>query len=799
MIDLKKIYNKATSMLDEAYLICEDAEGKNINRAEKWIKQNFPEYVGKELTLPNGDKKTMSARDWVTQIRNDVPSSRLPKTENGKDSCKFLLGVTRLYFGFAKDTRQDEIQGKISQLEKIMKILTASHANEYDNNLNGLSYSDLDNKFKGAIQKNLDNEIASLKGQQFKRDTSYKFIPIPDFETSKRFSKWTSWCVTHQKSMYDSYTKNGLGLFYFCIKDNFESVQKVKGEGCPLDEYGKSMIAISVNDDGSLNTATCRWNHDNGGNDNIFKDAKEVSQFFGVNFFDTFKPRSVDELLAKFKKEAVPSKIADKLDGIETKNGLHVVKDRRVQTWKCIYFDLEVKCYAYDHFYWFDVNGNEIEAPQEIDGDFNCYKCASLTSLKGTPQKVGGNFSCSNCTSLTSLEGAPKEVGGNFYCGACDSLTSLEGAPQKVGGNFSCSNCTSLTSLEGAPQKVDGNFNCFGCKSLASLEGAPQKVDGNFFCYGCTSLTSLEGAPQKVDRDFNCSDCTSLTSLEGATQKVDRDFDCTGCKSLTSLKGAPQKVDGNFVCYGTKITSEQEKAYKAWLKTNPKENYKEFTNESTNMIDLRKMYEDAVMAAGSAPVSGGEIAAPSQAGDADIVKAGMTTDDVLGKDCDHHKNGYLGPGCFHVPSKACKMFKREILAGKKKKKQKNDYAEGMTVIGEADLDRQTMLAIHKIPERKILAFIKDSYDEVSGAVSVQSIAYNPVSKTYFIKFDDANDSKFKYVSAEFDGKQFLTADDMNVYDSAGMKAQFKKIMKLTGNAESTNWQLWTVWGDSNAD
>ena len=130
--------------------------------------------------------------------------------------------------------------------------------------------------------------------------------------------------------MYDSYTKNGLGLFYFCIKDNFESVEKVKGEGCPLDEYGKSMIAISVNDDGSLNTATCRWNHDNGGNDNIFKNASEVSKFFGVNFFDTFKPRSVDELLAKFKKEAVPSKIADKLGGIETKNGLHVVKDGRV-------------------------------------------------------------------------------------------------------------------------------------------------------------------------------------------------------------------------------------------------------------------------------------------------------------------------------------------------------------------------------------------------------------------------------------------------------------------------------------
>ena len=49
------------------------------------------------------------------------------------------------------------------------------------------------------------------------------------------------------------------------------------------------------------------------------------------------------------------------------------------------------------------------------------------------------------------------------------------------------------------------------------------------------------------------------------------------------------------------------------------------------------------------------------------------------------KHGYLGPGCFHVPSKACKMFKREILAGKKKKKQKNDYAKGMTMLSDSEV------------------------------------------------------------------------------------------------------------------
>ena len=100
-------------MLDECFnkdkFLCEDKEGKNINRAEKWIKQNHPELIGKEI---NG--RTMSrARDVVTQIRHDIPSARLPydtdsngqpikvKLSNGdiidKGTCKYLPGICRLY------------------------------------------------------------------------------------------------------------------------------------------------------------------------------------------------------------------------------------------------------------------------------------------------------------------------------------------------------------------------------------------------------------------------------------------------------------------------------------------------------------------------------------------------------------------------------------------------------------------------------------------------------------------------------------------------------------------------------
>ena len=70
--------------------------------------------------------------------------------------------------------------------------------------------------------------------------------------------------------------------------------------------------------------------------------------------------------------------------------------------------------------------------------------------------EVTGNFKCYDCKSLTSLKGAPEVVDGDFYCYGCDSLTSLKGAPEKVGGDFNCNNCKSLKSLEDAPKEVGG-------------------------------------------------------------------------------------------------------------------------------------------------------------------------------------------------------------------------------------------------------------------------------------------------------------------------------------------------------
>ena len=140
------------------------------------------------------------------------------------------------------------------------------------------------------------------------------------------------------------------------------------------------------------------------------------------------------------------------------------------------------------------------------------------------------------------------------------------------------------------------------------------------------------------------------------------------------------------------------------------------------MIDLKKMYEDAVMAAGDAGAAAGDIAPASSAsaGDADIVPSNgsmTTTDDVLGKRCDHHKDGYLGFGCFHVPARA----KHEIPS-KKRKGQKNPYTKGMKVLTDADKVDEA----HSVHSYKGDA--KATYDKVLATLGTEK-PY--VDKLYF--------------------------------------------------------------------
>ena len=245
----------------------ESQESKSISAAKKLVMQrlNYNEQQADEFIR--------------IKLRNDIPILRTPQ------GSKFILGATRMFCDGELRTAND-----ISSLNSTLKLVASdAHINEYDRNLNGLSFNDLVQRFAKAMSDNLEAEKAEVGQMAFDTPSDYEIVRIDSFEQAMKYGKYTSWCVTHQKDMFDSYASDGINQFYFCLKNGFENVEAQPSEGCPLDEYGLSMIAVSVNENGMLNTCTCRWNHDNGGDDSIMN-TKQISEVIGMNFFEVFKP-----------------------------------------------------------------------------------------------------------------------------------------------------------------------------------------------------------------------------------------------------------------------------------------------------------------------------------------------------------------------------------------------------------------------------------------------------------------------------------------------------------------------------
>jgi len=296
---LKKIQN-LLERIDNDYhdyrLLTESQESKSISAAKKlamdkmgWDEQRADKFVREEL-------------------RGDLPVLR---TRNGG---KFILGATRM---FCDNQLNDG--GIIQRLNATLELVASdAHINEYDRNLNGLSAEELINRFSSARKTIGDKDREEVGALDLQVNNNYTIVQIDDFEQSSQYGKYTSWCVTHNENMLDSYTSGGIGQFYFCLKNGFENVPAETGEGCPLDEYGLSMIAVSVDGDGQLNTCTCRWNHDNGGNDHIMN-TQQISQLIGMNFYDVFKPNNklknfVEELLTKVKNGTPLDEVFQKVD-----------------------------------------------------------------------------------------------------------------------------------------------------------------------------------------------------------------------------------------------------------------------------------------------------------------------------------------------------------------------------------------------------------------------------------------------------------------------------------------------------
>ena len=115
----------------------------------------------------------------------------------------------------------------------------------------------------------------------------YHIIPITSFNKAKEYAPYCDWCICQAEFDYETYTMHG-ETFYFCIQGGRINTPKMVGKNHPFDDYGLSMLAVSVTLDGRLANFTNRWNEDRIGNPNVSE--QEVSEIIGRNFREVFKP-----------------------------------------------------------------------------------------------------------------------------------------------------------------------------------------------------------------------------------------------------------------------------------------------------------------------------------------------------------------------------------------------------------------------------------------------------------------------------------------------------------------------------
>ena len=226
---------------------------------------------------------------------------------HGKGPKKYLRGIFRIVLDEINYLQHPD-QNAIQNLKNdVMYVMQASQngsdeeAMRLDGNFNGLSGNQLHNMFREkrkVFAKSVRDKVSSMFGKGAK--SNYRVVPILKHEEAVKYAPYTSWCITDESpANYDQYVQGGR-RFYIFLRNGFENVEKRVGDGCPMDDYGLSMISVLVDTEGNIDYITTRWNHDHDGE---FQnpDTETIQAFqnvIGMDLYSVCKPYSREELKA---------------------------------------------------------------------------------------------------------------------------------------------------------------------------------------------------------------------------------------------------------------------------------------------------------------------------------------------------------------------------------------------------------------------------------------------------------------------------------------------------------------------
>lgn len=212
----------------------------------------------------------------IHDIQRNIPYSRILKD-------KYLEGVIRLVY-------LEELDD--SQCETINDILSVINNNtiyqkQFNGNFNDMYFEELYFQFYDEIEMLLSKEREKSANQTYTPNNDYRIYKIDRYEDAMKYAKYTNWCISQSQFDFETYTPHG-ETFYICLKNGFQDIPKEKGENTPFDEYGLSMIAISVRQNRRLATCTTRWNEALTGGKALTP--QQISHLIGRDFYTVFIP-----------------------------------------------------------------------------------------------------------------------------------------------------------------------------------------------------------------------------------------------------------------------------------------------------------------------------------------------------------------------------------------------------------------------------------------------------------------------------------------------------------------------------
>ena len=189
-----------------------------------------------------------------------------------------------------------------------------SEDGKYDEDLNGLSFDELHEKYKTSLMIQKMRMDRRINTRQYTKNEAYKVIQIHDYERLKSFINCFDtfvWEAILTEADYDSLTDGGKNSVYVCLNNRYLALKPTYDKEeiiwspdidyadigmedketrlVNYDDYGLSMLLVIVDMNGELVRCEGRYaSYFEAENWLVYLDQEELSLILGRNFYDIF-------------------------------------------------------------------------------------------------------------------------------------------------------------------------------------------------------------------------------------------------------------------------------------------------------------------------------------------------------------------------------------------------------------------------------------------------------------------------------------------------------------------------------